>query len=158
VPVVRPAAPPKLSRAVRRGLVLVALGWLAVFGLAVWLNPYDEQGQPRRRETHRQLGLPPCNFVLLTGQPCPSCGMTTSFSLLMHGDLTNSLRANWVGTLLAGFGLVLVPWCLLGAWRGRYLVIRSAERALTVVIVVYLVLAVLRWGLVVAPAWWFGRG
>src|SRR5262249_52140369 len=109
-------------------------------------------------ETHRQLGLPPCNFKMLTGQPCPSCGMTTSFALLMHGDVKNSLLANWVGTLLAAFGLLVVPWCLVGAVRGRYLFIRSGERALTVAIVVYLCLAVLRWGIVVAPSWWFGHG
>ena len=33
--------------------------------------------------THQQLGLPPCNFVTLTGYPCPACGMTTSFALLV---------------------------------------------------------------------------
>lgn len=158
VPTVGLAAPPPLTHWVRRGLALIALGWAAVFGVAVWLRPYDAMGQPLRSETHRQLGLPPCNFKLLTGHPCPSCGMTTSFALLMHGDVKNSLAANWVGTGLALFGLLLVPWCLIGAVRGRYLFIRSGERALTVVIVVYLVLAVLRWGIVVAPSWWFGNG
>src|SRR5262245_59876521 len=110
-------------------------------------------------ETHTQLGLPPCQFKWLTGQPCPSCGMTTSFALLLHGDVRNSLAANWIGTGLAVFGLLLIPWCLAGACRGRYpLGVRSGERALTVVISVYLVLAVLRWGMVVAPAWLFGPG
>ena len=31
--------------------------------------------------------MPPCNFVLMTGKPCPSCGMTTSFALLVRGDI-----------------------------------------------------------------------
>jgi hypothetical protein len=158
VPVVKLAPPPRLSRWVRRGLVLIALGWGLVFGVAAWINPYDEAGQPKRMETHRQLGLPPCNFKVISGQPCPSCGMTTSFALLVHGDLKNSLAANWVGALLAGFGLLVIPWCLAGAWRGRYLWVRSGERLLTAVITVYLCLTVLRWGIVVAPAWLFGSG
>ena len=48
--------------------------------------------------THTQLGMPPCNFVVMTGKPCPACGMTTSFALLVRGDVGASLRANWAGT------------------------------------------------------------
>ena len=51
--------------------------------------------------THTQLGMPPCNFVVMTGKPCPACGMTTSFALLVRGDVRASLRANWAGTLIA---------------------------------------------------------
>ena len=62
------------------------------------IHPYDADGNPRTSATHTQLGMPPCNFVTLTGKPCPSCGMTTSFALLVRGDVVSSLRANWVGT------------------------------------------------------------
>lgn len=34
--------------------------------------------------THQQLGLPPCVFLQLTGIPCPSCGLTTSFAHAAH--------------------------------------------------------------------------
>jgi hypothetical protein len=140
-------------------LVLTAVGWLVVFAIAGWLNPYEPEpdGSTRRSGTHRQLGLPPCNFKYLTGKPCPACGMTTSFAWLAHGEFVNSLRANYAGTALALFGVLLVPWCLAGAWRGRYLFIRSGERALMVVMFAWLAVMLVRWAFVVLPGW-FGSG
>ena len=38
--------------------------------------------------------------------------MTTSFTLLVRGDVWNSLQANFAGTVLATLGLVFVPWAL----------------------------------------------
>lgn len=137
---------------VRIGLSCVAAALVAVFVVAVWLRPYDTDGKPLRMETHRQLGLPSCQFYFLTKIQCPSCGMTTSFALLVHGDVANSLRANWVGTLLACFCLLLIPWCLASAsWR-RLLFIRSLERALTWSAVVFLSLMLVRWAFVVVVA------
>jgi hypothetical protein len=144
---------PVLNGWVRGTLVFIALGLLAVFAVAVWLNPYDGEGRPRLMETHRQMGLPPCTFKVVTGLPCPSCGMTTSFALLLHGDVWNSLKANAVGTLLASFCLALVPWNLACAARGRPYFIWSIERALTRLIVIFLVLLLARWVVVLALAW-----
>src|SRR3954467_9307382 len=98
-------APAPSRRGVRIALVGIGAAWLAVFTVAVCLNPYRD-GQPLREETHRQLGLPECHFKRLTGLPCPSCGMTTSFALLVRGDFANSLRANFAGTLLAVIGML----------------------------------------------------
>jgi hypothetical protein len=98
--------------------------------------------------THTQMGLPPCNFVTLTGKPCPACGMTTSFALLAHGDVPNSLRANWAGTLLAVLLLALIPWAAASAVRGRYYYIRSGEALTTVIVLGILVVMLGRWGIV----------
>src|SRR5437667_12357904 len=104
-----PRRPARLSRHMRFLLALMALGIVVVCALAVWINPYDADGRPRSMATHTQLGLPPCSMVLLTGKPCPACGMTTAFALLAHGDVPNSLAANWVGTLLALVWIALIP-------------------------------------------------
>jgi hypothetical protein len=142
---------PVLSAWVRGTLLGIALGWAVVFGIAIWLDPYDVYGRARQMETHRQLGLPPCTFYTITGGwPCPSCGMTTSFALLMRGDVWNSLRANAVGTLLALFGLMLVPWNLICAWRGRTYFIASIEQTLLKIVIAFLALLLVRWAIVVA--------
>ncbi len=141
---------------VRGTLIGLALALIGVFAVAAWIKPYNDDGSPRTMATHRQMGLPPCTFYITTGLPCPSCGMTTSFALLMHGDLMNSLRANAVGTLLAGFCLLLIPWCLASAVCQRTLFLRSVERTLTLVVLVFFSLMLLRWAFVLGLAWWTG--
>lgn len=150
-------AVPVLAGWVRAVLAAVSVGLVGVFAVAWWLNPYDEEGRPRRMETHMQMGLPPCTFYRLTGLPCPSCGMTTSFSLLVHGDVKNSLRANAVGTLAACLGLAVIPWGLLCAVRGRPFVVWYLEGALTRLVIGLLVLLILRWVVVLGLAWGSGE-
>ncbi len=60
---------PVWGRLYAGGLALAAVVILVV---AARLAPSD-----RHLGTHRQLGLPPCGFVAMTGFPCPTCGMTT---------------------------------------------------------------------------------
>jgi hypothetical protein len=151
-----PAVEPYLTWWVRGTLLVIVAGLVAVFTIAVLLNPYNPDGTPRTMATHTTwpLNLPDCTFKTLTGLPCPSCGMTTSFSLLMHGDPVNSLRANWVGTGLAVFCLVLIPWALASVWLKRPLFLASVERALAYAVVGFLLLMLLRWGIVLALIWW----
>jgi hypothetical protein len=84
--------------------------------------------------------------------------MTTSFSLLMHGDPVNSLRANWVGTGLAVFCLALIPWALASVWLKRPLFIRALDRAMAYAVVTFLVVMLLRWGGVLLLIWWERHG
>lgn len=94
------------------------LGWslflLGGFALAFSLTP-----DPRGFGTHQRLGLPPCSFRVMLGIPCPACGMTTSFSHLVHGNFVPAVRANVGGVLLALVCAVQIPWCWVSASRGR---------------------------------------
>jgi hypothetical protein len=133
-------------------LVFLALLWAGVFVLALVLDPY-QGGRVWTEETHRQLGLPPCTFKALTGMPCASCGMSTSFALAIRGDLVNSLRANFVGTGLALFGVVFIAWALVSAWRARLLWIRSLERVIIFLVLGFVAILFLRWGVVLMMYW-----
>ena len=94
-------------------LAVVLLCPLVVAGI---LKP-DRRGHG----THRQLGLPPCTVVVLFGQRCPTCGMTTAWSHLVRGQVLEAFRANVGGAILALVDLAAVPWLLWSAIRGRWL-------------------------------------
>jgi magnesium-transporting ATPase (P-type) len=141
----RPARPRRLTWYVRIMLAAMAVGFTVLVVVALCLNPYTDDGTARTMETHRQLGLPRCNMVELTGKPCPACGMTTSFALLTHGDIPNSLKANWVGTLLCATIIVFTPWLVACSVRGRLLWVRNGELFATIVLSTLLMLMMGRW-------------
>ena len=74
-------------------LLLVGVG--VMVGLGLYLAP-----DPAGHGTHQQLGLPPCTIYYLTGRPCPSCGLTTSVSAIIHGQFALAWRANPIGFLI----------------------------------------------------------
>jgi hypothetical protein len=131
---------PGLNTAARVGLLTLAIGLTVVLATAGRLQP-----DPRGYGTHEQLGRPPCAILKLTGKPCPSCGLTTSFAWFVRGDLARSWRANPAGPFAAAVCLCLIPWLSASAARGRPLGVRSAGETLTVVAVVAAVLTVLMW-------------
>jgi len=147
IPFARLAKAPRARWYVRAGLVGIGVALVVIFGLAASIHPYGPDGAPRSMATHTQLGLPPCNFVTLTGKPCPSCGMTTSFALLVRGDIGASLRANWVGTILATTWAALLVWSVACGLTGRFLLIPRGrgELILTIVVGTFLVLLLGRW-------------
>lgn len=143
-----------LTHWVRWALLCVALGLVGIFAIAAWINPYGENGQAQVMATHRQLGLPPCDFYMATRLPCPSCGMTTSFALAIRADVLNALRANWVGFFLAGACLVFIPWGVASAVLGRTLFVRRPERLAVLFAVALFVLLLVRWMIVLGARWW----
>lgn len=66
--------------------------------------------------SHQALGLRGCAFLERTGLPCPSCGMTTSFTWFVRGNLAASLYVQPMGTLLAAL-------CCCTVWVGLYVAI-----------------------------------
>jgi hypothetical protein len=51
--------------------------------------------------THRQMGYPACTLLVVTGYPCPTCGMTTAFAHTVRGQWTDAFHAQPMGMLLA---------------------------------------------------------
>ena len=101
----------------------MALGSLAVLVLASQLNP-----NPAGVETHRQLGLPPCGLLQVSGVPCMTCGMTTSFAHLTHGQIWQSIVVQPGGTVLAFVAAIIV-------WAGGYVALtgRPSTRLLNMI-------------------------
>ena len=75
------------------GIALLAIAGTAALGLLV-------EPDPRGFGTHEQLGMAPCRTMDLVGIPCPGCGVTTSVSLLWHGE-------PWASFLNQPFGFLL---------------------------------------------------
>lgn len=74
----------------------VAAAAATILGVAWMLEPASAG-----MGTHTQLGLPPCGWVLSIGTPCPTCGMTTAFSLAAHGRVGGAVFAQPAGAFLA---------------------------------------------------------
>jgi hypothetical protein len=89
--------------------------WLVLFaaGSAVLVTALALSPDPAGHGTHTQLGLPPCGFLLVTGLPCPGCGLTTSFAHMIRLQVAGAFGANPFGVLLfcvtvAGVGISAV--------------------------------------------------
>ncbi len=120
-----PAATPalgtwvKLDRWTRCLLGLSALVLISGYAAAARLQPCTDSGQPLLLGVHEQLGLEPCVFLKQTGLPCPTCGMTTSFSHLMHGHWRWAWQAHPFGTILAVAGWLFTAGLLAAAVLGK---------------------------------------
>jgi hypothetical protein len=147
-----PPLPPKFhySPADRWLATCMAVFGGLVFLVACFLHPYDSDGDPLTHGTHRQLGLPPCTLRSVTGVPCPSCGMTTSISLLLHGDLAAAWRANWAGVFVGVIGGAATVWLGFLAATGGRLTGWSAEKTIVRVFGVGAFVALLRYALLAA--------
>jgi Protein of unknown function (DUF2752) len=112
----------------------------ALLAVAAWLKP-----DPSGLGTHQQLGLPPCTWLMLWGIPCPTCGMTTSWSCLLEGDIAGSLQANPAGSLVALMAVVLATGLGWSAWRGSWVFLVTAGKAWTAAVLGMATLMLVFW-------------
>ena len=131
-----------LSRTGRVLLVLWCLFLLCGFAVAASLIP-----DPRGFGTHQQLGFSPCSFEPVFGLPCPSCGMTTSFSHFIRGQWPSAIRANFTGFLLACLCAIQIPWCAISVRQSRLWRVSRPALTVTVVLLAVYAVAAIHWSM-----------
>ena len=89
-------SPSQASARTRTKAVFVLLLTAALITTAAWLTP-----DPKGFGTHTQLGQSRCGWPQSYGIPCPTCGMTTAFSLVVRGKLSRAFCAQPFGAILA---------------------------------------------------------
>lgn len=92
--------------------------FLAAVPLAVIVTARLLTPDPSGHGTHTQLGLPPCGFLVITGCPCPGCGLTTAFSHMAHLNPIGAAQANPFGIPLFLVSFFTIPVALRGLFRG----------------------------------------
>lgn len=97
-------APRAYSRQDQAQYLLLLLLASATLVIARLLPP-----SPRGVGTHQQLGLLPCFFLKLTGLPCPSCGLTTSFAHAAKLHFYHALLTQPFGLLAFCLTIMLIP-------------------------------------------------
>jgi Protein of unknown function (DUF2752) len=76
---------------------------------------------------------------------CPSCGMTTSWSYFMRGQLVQSWKANSGGTALALGVILIAPWMFLSGLRGTWFLVLPNEWAFAGVAIFITILTIVDW-------------
>ncbi len=131
-----------ISGGARGLLLLFGLGLFGLLGVAAWLKP-DPYGLGLG--THEQLGLPPCGFREYFGIRCPSCGMTTSWSYLVRGQVLSALASNAGGTLLGVIALLAAPWLVISALRGKWFLGIPSEPWVLAALAAFVVVTLADW-------------
>lgn len=90
----------------RAALLMVLL--LSGGVVAYWLQPYVEHAPTM------------CLFHVVTGKPCPTCGMTRATCALVHGEWTKAVKYH---------PLVVPFWMALIAMLWAYFVLPLSQRA-----------------------------
>jgi Protein of unknown function (DUF2752) len=92
--------------------------------------------------THEQLGLPPCPFLYLTGIPCPSCGLTTSFAYAARLEFVSSLITQPFGFIVFILTICAIPFAIYLIRRrislSEFMQTRIVERLIYVTLTFYL--------------------
>lgn len=134
----------KADRSARLIWAAVAGACSAVLVIAACLKP-DGRGYG----THEALGLGPCSTVLVTGLPCPTCGMTTAFSNAVRGRLLTAFIAQPAGLIFFLATVAIMVYGLHVSIRGWTYFINWDQIAVRVMMVL---------GLLIVAGWGFKIG
>ncbi len=132
----------QLSPATRCVCAITGITLLAMLAVAAWLTPPVVGGT---YGLHQQLGLPACRFVSQWQVRCPSCGMTTAWAHAVRGQLRLALADNVAGTLLALAAIAAVPWTLVTAGRGSWLLVRWRWSVAVCLVALVLLVSLVDW-------------
>ena len=121
------------------------LGWFGVWFVVTFIGATlhaDASGHG----THQQLGLPPCPSVLLFDRPCPGCGLTTSWTAFIHGNVRYAVHSHPLGPGLYIWFTVSAVRALFGYIRGYRFATDTPtfNRIMAVVITVFLIFGAVR--------------
>lgn len=115
--------------------------WLAATGIGLALHP-----DPSGHGTHQELGLPPCPSALLFDRPCPGCGLTTSWTALLHGHVHEAFSAHPLGPILYLLFTASAVLAIYGFWNVQRVVLdsRPMSRFLMVATLIFVGFGIVR--------------
>jgi putative Mn2+ efflux pump MntP len=84
----------------------------------------------------------------LFDRPCPGCGLTTSWTATIHGNLELAFRAHPLGPILYTLFTLSALLAFLGFWRGQRVVTdsRAFNRATAVGAIIFVAFGLWRMG------------
>jgi len=112
---------------------VIAFVVLAAGSSVVWLLA-QLQPDGRGHGTHEQLGMLPCSWPATLGKPCPTCGVTTASTYVVHLSPLRALQTQPFGAVLAIAGIALALWagfCLLTGRSFMALLVRLPYGTIT---------------------------
>ncbi|QDT94051.1 hypothetical protein Pan161_57430 [Gimesia algae] len=121
-------------------LIVWSLFLIAGFGVATQMTP-DSGGSGTRQKPV----FAPCIIKTRFSIPCPSCGMTTSFTHFVRGQIRQSAEANTSGLVLAVVCLVMIPWSWISVYRHRLWLVSQPETCLLWLICSLVSITVIEW-------------
>ncbi len=124
---------------------LVALALVvAAVAFVMWLSDVDPD--PRGHGTHEKLGMEPCGWARQWDMPCPTCGVTTAATHLVHLQPVAAFAVQPFGASLALGGLWVAAVALWSLLRGESFLVRVASWPYGTILVITVLLLLGSWG------------
>ena len=110
--------------------------------LAILTVPYAIMLGSQAHHSHLAAEQSLCPFMMLTGLPCPGCGITKAMIATYQGDLVGSIRYHIFGPIavvacLAGIALLLVELATGRTWFDGIIYSRPLGIVIAVVLMAY---------------------